>query len=618
MNVLQRLRTAFAAAAPVGSDAAAFAAAVRQSTEAKFGDYQANGCMAVAKKAGANPREVAADVVRRVDLAPLAGPPEVAGPGFLNVRLRDEWIAEELGRRLGDGALGVEPTTRPKTIVVDYSSPNVAKPMHVGHVRSTVIGESLSRILSAVGNRVIRDNHLGDWGSQFGMILLGWKQERDEAAFAADPVSELARLYRVVSGRIEGGEALEKKYKEVFALEAKGRQPDADALFNNLYDGSGLTRADVGRVVALGRETAEAARAETAKLHAGDPENRALWQTFMPHSLKALQAIYDRLGIHFDVQLGESFYDPMLADVVADLQAKGLAVESEGATVVFVEGSKVPFIVRKSDGAFNYGTTDLATIRYREQAWHPDQVLYVVDHRQGGHFKPLFAVARRWGCDTTDLQHVAFGTILGLDRKPFRTRQGNAVELESLLGEAVARALEVVQENSPELGPDEQAKVAEIVGLGAIKYADLSQNRLSDYVFDWDKMLAMNGNTATYLQYAYARNRSIFRKGGISPEEIRRTRPAISVDHPAERALGVRLLRLSETLELSAEELKPNILTDYLFDLANTYSTFFEQCPVLKAESPERRDSRLALCDLTARTLRFGLGLLGIDVVDRM
>jgi arginyl-tRNA synthetase len=457
-------------------------------------------------------------------------------------------------------------------VVVDLSSPNVAKPMHVGHIRSTVIGDSLARIFAALGHHVIRDNHLGDWGSQFGMILWGWKSARDDDAFKADPVTELARLYRLAQDRIQAGDT----------------------------------------------DVAEAARAETAKLHAGDAENRALWQQFMPHCLQALRKVYNRLDVHFDVELGESFYDPMLGSVVDDLIARGIAEESEGAIVVFTSETKTPFIIRKRDGAFNYGTSDLATIKYRTGTWSPAQILYVVDHRQGDHFKQLFAVARKWGYDQVDLEHVAFGTILGTDRRPFKTREGDVVGLESLLDEAVAEARKVVDANSPELDNDARARVSEIVGLGAIKYADLSQNRLSDYVFDWSKMLAMNGNTATYLQYAYARTQSIFRKGGFDPRTIREQMPDIVLSHPAERGLGVRILRLPEVLELAAAELKPNILTDYLFDLANAFSTFFEECPVLKAESAERRDSRLALCELTARTLKFGLGLLGIGVVDRM
>jgi arginyl-tRNA synthetase len=576
MSVLAHLRHRFAAATPEGGDPLAFASAVRPNTDPKFGDYQANGCMAVAKAQGKNPREVAAAVASAVDLAPLADAPEVAGPGFLNVRLRDDWIADELRRLVGDEKLGLTPPGDPRTVVVDYSSPNVAKPMHVGHIRSTVIGETLARIFSALGHKVIRDNHLGDWGSQFGMILWGWKNHRDEAYYSVDPVGELARLYRLAHSKIKAGDGEESK------------------------------------------AVADAARAETAKLHAGDPENRGLWEQFMPHCLRALGALYDRLGVTFDVHLGESFYDPMLAGVVADLESKGLAEPSQGATIVQTAAAKAPFLVRKSDGAFNYATTDLATIKYRKETWDPDLLLYVVDHRQGDHFKALFDVARRWGFDGMRMEHVAFGTILGKDKRPFKTRDGDVVGLESLLDEAVAEARKVVDENSPDLTPDERSRVAEIVGLGAIKYADLSQNRLSDYVFDWKKMMAMTGNTGAYLQYAYARIRSIFRKGDVDPDAIRASRPPIVLGTASERALGVALLRLPESLELAASELKPNILTDYLFALANAYSAFYEECPVLRAETHELKQSRLALADLTARTLRFGLGLLGIDVVERM
>ena len=572
MNLLQELRTIFGSAVPEGPDRAAFEKAVRPATDSKFGDYQANGCMALAKALGRKPRDLAQDLAGKVNLAPIAGPPEVAGPGFLNVRLNDAWIAATLHNLLADDRLGLTPPTRPKTVVIDFSSPNVAKPMHVGHLRSTVIGDSLARILAANGHQVIRDNHLGDWGSQFGMILWGWKNARDEANFATDPVGELARLYRLANDRIKAGES---------SIE-------------------------------------DAARVETAKLHAGDPENRTLWDQFMPHCLGALRAMYDRMGVRFDVQLGESFYNPRLADVVEDLQTKGLAVESEGAIVVFVEETEAPFIIRKRDGAFTYATTDLATIQYRFQNWNPDQMLYVVDHRQSDHFKQLFEVARKWGFTAADFEHIAFGTIMGQDGRPFKTKEGDNVGLESLLDEATAEALKVVEENSPHLDPEEQRRVAVVVGLGGIKYADLRQNRISDYTFDWQKMLAKNGNTATYLQYAYARIQSIFRKCETMSEAIREQCPTIALSHPAERALGVRLLRLPEVLELADTELKPNILTDYLFDLATALSTFYEECPVQRAESAERRDSRLAICDLTARTLKFGLGLLGIDVVDRM
>lgn len=572
MNVLERLRAMIGAAAPPEADRSAFEKAVRPAGDPRHGDYQANGCMALGKALGRPPRALAAELAGRLDLEPLAGPAEPAGPGFLNIRLHDRFIADQLGRMLADERLGLEPRPKPATVVVDFSSPNVAKPMHVGHLRSTIIGDSVARILTALGHRVIRDNHLGDWGSQFGMILWGWKTAHDQDRYASDPVGELARLYRLAQDRIKAGDS---------AVES-------------------------------------AARAETAKLHSGDPENRALWREFMPHALHALAAIYERLGVRFDVQLGESFYDDRLAGVVDDLTRTGLAVESEGAIVVFVEGTEAPFIVRKTDGAFTYATTDLATIAYRVGEWRPDQILYVVDHRQGDHFKQLFEVARKWGYREVELAHIAFGTILGPDRRPFKTRDGDVVGLESLLDEATARARLVIDENSPELDLAERNRVAEVVGTGAVKYADLSQNRISDYVFDWNKMMAMNGNTATYLQYAYARIQSIFRKGGASPEPLREHAPALVLSHPAERGLGVRLLRLPEVLELAAFDRKPNVLTDHLFDLANAFSTFFEGCPVLKADSPERRQSRLALCDLTARTLKNGLEMLGIDVVDRM
>jgi arginyl-tRNA synthetase len=618
MNILEYLRKAFATATPEGGDPAAFAAAVRPSGDPKFGDYQANGCMALAKQRGANPRAVAAEVAERVVLEPLAGTPEVAGPGFLNVRLHDAWMAAALAERARDPRLGIETPERTHTVVIDYSSPNVAKPMHVGHIRSTVIGDCLARVFAELGHRVIRDNHLGDWGSQFGMILWGWKYHRDEAAYAADPVGELARLYRLVSGRIAEGEALDQKYGKALALEDQGKSAEAEALWAKLAADEPRTRGEVRERINEARGVADAAREETARLHAGDAEARRLWHEFMPHCRRALEAIYERLGVRFDVELGESFYDPMLAGVVEDLESKGLAVASEGATVVFVDGAKAPMIVRKRDGAFNYATTDLATVRYRVETWDPDLILYVVDHRQGDHFKALFDVARRWGYDKPRYEHVAFGTILGPDRRPFKTRAGDTVGLESLLDEAVARARAVVDANSPELDEAERTRVSEIVGLGAIKYADLSQNRLSDYVFDWDKMMALNGNTATYMQYAYARVRSIFRKGGLDPEAFRATRPEVVLGQPSERTLGLLLLRWPETLEQTAIELKPNLLTDYLFGLANAFSGFFENCPVLKAPDEATRASRLALCDLTARTLEQGLRLLGIDVAERM
>ncbi len=572
MNLLEQIRSRFAAAAPEGADADAFAQSVRPSNDAKFGDYQANGCMALKKVLNQPPRTIAEGIAQAVDLKPIAPAPEVAGPGFLNIRICDDWLSAQLDGLLEDPQLGVPAPASTLTVVVDYSSPNVAKPMHVGHIRSTVIGDALANIYQALGHRVIRDNHLGDWGTQFGMILHGYKTIRDDATYQADPVGELARLYRAVSA---------------------------------------ATREDP--------QVAEAARVETSKLHAGDLENRRLWDEFMPHCLQVLDQIYQRLDVRFDTYHGESHYNAMLPEVVEALERTELAEPSEGATVVFTETSKAPFIVRKTDGAYTYATTDLATIQFRLHEYEPDLCLYVVDTRQGDHFRQLFEVAERWGkTGQARLVHVNFGTIMGPDRRPYKTRSGDVVGLESLLDDAVEAARRVVDEKSGDLPVEDRAQIAEVVGIGAIKYADLNQNRESDYVFDLDKFVALEGNTATYLQYAYARVQSIFRKGEVDPESIRRAHPAIYLTNPAERALALAILRFPETLQAVTLDFKPNVLTEFLFWLANHFSTFFLECPVLKADSPERKESRLALCDLTARVLERGLGLLGIRVLDRM
>ncbi len=618
MNVLEQLRARFAAATPEGGKAATFANAVRASADPKFGDYQANGCMPIAKTLKQTPRVVAESVAKTVDLEPIADAPEIAGPGFLNVRVRSEFIAAELAKLIDDPQLGLTEPKRVRSVVIDYSSPNVAKPMHVGHLRSTVIGEAISRILVALGHKVVRDNHLGDWGSQFGMILWGWKNHRDDAAYAEYPVGELARLYRLAQSKIKPGDDARKRYGKAIALDEQGKADEARTLFAQLAEGTDDTFETVARQIAEGRDVVDATRTETAKLHAGDFENRVLWDQFMPHCMAAIQTMYDRLDIKHDVHLGESFYDPMLKDVVADLEAKGIAVPSEGALVIYNEGFNSPLMIRKSDGAYNYGTTDMAKVKYCRDEFNADLLLYVVDHRQSDHFEQVFAAARKWDYANIEFNHVAFGTILGANKRPYKTRDGDVVGLESLLDEAVAAARRVVDENSSHLPESRRAEVAEIVGLGAIKYADLAQNRLSDYVFDMEKMVATTGNTGTYMQYAYARIQSIFRKGGFTPEAIRAARPPIALSNPAERDLGIRILRFPEILELAATEFKPNILTDYLYELASAYSTFYQECPVLKAESPERRDSRLALIDLTARTIQAGLNLLGIGVVDEM
>ncbi len=588
MNPLTFLQERFAEALRgLVEDPAPFVGLVKPVQDPRHGDYQANMAMPLSKVLGQKPRDVAARIVQRLDLGDVAEPPEIAGPGFINLRLRGGWLAGRVRQLAGDDRLGVAPTAVPRTLVIDFSSPNVAKPMHVGHLRSTIIGDALARLFRFLGHRVIADNHLGDWGTQLGMLLYGYKHFRDEAALRADPVREMARLYVHVRGLMTGDE-----------------------------DEAGA-----------GDPVAEACRRETAKLHAGDPENVRLWQEFMPWCLEELNRIYRRLDVHFDAVHGESFYNPMLPAVVRDLEAKGIARESEGALVCDGE-MPPPALVRKRDGAFTYTTTDLATVRYRVDEWHPDAMLYVVDARQALHFRNLFAVARRWGYTGVALEHISFGSVLGPDRKPIKTREGGAVELAALLDEAVERAGQAYErsraerqaqgEDVPELAGEERRALAEVVGLGAVKYADLSQNRTSDYVFAWDKMLAMDGNTATYMQYAYARIRSIFRKGGEDATALRTAPPAPALAHPAERALALQLVRFGEALDVAAAEYKSNAITSYLWDLAKSYSGFYQACPVLRAETPELRRGRLLLCDLTARTIRQGLELLGIRVVERM
>jgi arginyl-tRNA synthetase len=636
MNILQHIQTALAPALePFGAAAGAAAEQVRPAQNPQHGDYQINCAMSLAKSVGAKPRDVAGQIVGRLNLAPMVEKVDVAGPGFINLRLATDWLAAQVRELAGDERLGVVPVVRPRTVVIDYSSPNVAKPMHVGHIRSTIIGDALARLLRFLGHRVITDNHVGDWGTQFGMIILGYKRHGNPRAMAEDPIHELLRLYLLINGQCkpaEWAEALDKiqrlhgrgpdaEREAGRRLEELGREAkvvDEQALASDRTAALARIEFDLQRRVAEGKAAAEAARLETAKLHAGDPENRSLWQTFMPHCLAAMQPIYGRLDVAFDHVLGESFYDPMLPGIVDDLLGRGLAQESEGAVCIFRAGVEAPCIVRKRDGAYTYATTDLATIRYRAETFHPDVVLYVVDQRQGEHFKQLFDAAQRWGYDGIEFQHVAFGTIMGNDSRPFRTREGGTVGLEPLLDEAVERARRIVDENSPQLDEAARQAVAEAVGIGALKYADLSQNRTSDYVFSWDKMIAMQGNTATYLQYAYARVQSIFRTGGLDAAVLRRNPPTVTLGSTAERALAVLLIRLPEVLDQAAGDYRPNLITAHLYELAEAFSTFYNTCPVLKAESPAVRDSRLLLCDLTARTLRLGLGLLGIRTIDQM
>jgi arginyl-tRNA synthetase len=590
MNALallqQKLQEALTGLAP---EPVVYAAMLKPAQDARFGDYQANCAMSLAKPLGKPPREVAGAIVERLQLGEVLETPSIAGPGFINLTLRRDWLARQIQQMAGD-RLGVAPVATPRTFVIDYSSPNVAKPMHVGHLRSTIIGDALARLLRFLGHKVITDNHLGDWGTQFGILLYGYKHYLDAAAFKANPVAELARLY-------------------VYMRKLFRQSEDDDA--DNLSD-----------------PIQEACRQETAKLHAGDPENLRLWREFMPHCYAEIECIYQRLDVHFDHTHGESFYQPMLADVVRDLRERGIAQESNGAVVVFFDEKESPALIQKRDGAFTYTTTDLATIRYRIEQWHPDAILYFVDFRQGLHFKNLFEIARRWGYDKVQLEHVSFGSVLEPDGRPLAARRGTSVYLESLLDDAIAAAATVYEENRQklieqgkeviELSEEERCQLHEVVGLGAVKYSDLSQNRTSDYKFILSKMVAMDGNTATYMQYAYARNRAILRKAKVDEESLRKNPPSVSLVRPEERNLAVQLLRFEEALAVAATEYKPSAITSYLWDLAKTFSTFYDRCKVLEAETPELRQSRLLLCDLTARVIQRGLDLLGIRTVERM
>jgi arginyl-tRNA synthetase len=661
MNVLAELRRRFAGALQgiVQDDGIVkeLAAMVLPSQDTKFGDYQANLAMPLGKRLGKPPREVAGQVVSNLQVADICEPPEIAGPGFINLRIKGDFLTRQLKRALDDRErLGVAAVAHPKTYVLDYSSPNVAKPMHVGHIRSTVIGDALYRVLEFLGHRTISDNHIGDWGTQFGMIIYGWKHFGNEKAFAKAPVTELTRLYRLVNTLVEyftskneTAPALRRRIGElesrVAQIELAPRpknpadekkqakrlqqaQAELDAARTELVELEAKlveteADSDFAALIKSHANIGEAVLAETAALHAGDPTNRALWERFLPPCLAEINETYRRLDVRFDHALGESFYEDALAGVVNDLKQKGLAKPSEGAMCVFLEGFEAPFIVQKQDGAFLYATTDLATIQYRMREWKPDAILYVVDHRQSLHFAELFATARLWGYENVELEHISFGTVLGEDGRPFKTRSGSSVGLSGLLDEAVDRAYAIVCENDdarpePLLSDEERRIVADRVGIGAIKYADLAHNRTSDYKFSYDKMLAMNGNTAAYMQYSYARVRSIFDKGGVDDDKLRAGGARISLDHPAERALALSLLQFSEALDRVVIDYRPNLLTDYLFDLASKYAAFFENCPVLRADTDELRTSRLLLCDLTARTIRSGLELLGIQVVERM
>ena len=649
MNLLAELRSRLRSALVSFTDAPdAYVEMLKPTTDSKFGDFQANCAMPLAKQHQRPPREFAADLVARLDVADLCDPPEIAGPGFINLRVKTDRLADETAKLCRDPRLGVAPVAVPRTYIVDFSSPNVAKPMHVGHLRSTVIGHALYRVLKFLGHTVLSDNHVGDWGTQFGMIIYGYKHFRDEAAYARTPVAELARLYRLVnqlsdyhemSARLpELGQQLPLAEQALAAAKSvlASTPEDKDAARNVKRQEQALTavRDEIDsarkKIAAVDDEPAlkslagahpqiaELARRETARLHAGDEENKRLWDEFVPQCLAALESVYQRFGIKFDMTLGESWYNPMLAGIVEELKRKQLAVESDGATCVFIEGNSAPFIVQKADGAFTYATTDLATIRHRVETLHADASLYVVDSRQGEHFQLLFATARKLGYDQTEFRHVSFGTVLGDDRRPFKTRSGDTVGLESLLDEAIENARKIVDENSPNLSDDERARVSEMVGLGAIIYVDLHHNRDSDYVFSWDKMLATTGDTATYIQYAYARVNGILRKGEVDVDVLRQGGAPILLGTPAERVLALQLNAFAQAVSDVAVDYRPNLLTQYLFETATAFAQFFDKCVVLKEPDAAVRTSRLLLCDATARVLKQGLNLLGIGVAEKM
>jgi len=585
----QKIESALQAAVRAVLPDADVSAVLVRPCDPKFGDYQSNALMSLAKTRKLNPRQLATDVLAKLDVSDVCEKVEIAGAGFLNFRLKHSVLVESLQSAARGEHLFFAKAASPKTVVIDFSSPNVAKPMHVGHIRSTGIGDALQRTLRLLGHRVISDNHIGDWGTQFGKLLLGWKQILDRPALERDAIAELEHLYKVINAECDANPA-----------------------------------------------RLEAAKSELVKLQAGDTENIAIWKEMIRLSQIQFDTIYARLGVKFDFALGESFYNPWLGEVVADLLARGIARESEGAVGVFSDGSLPPkedpflvnrdgewvadpALVRKSDGGFNYTTTDLATVDYRLKTWSPQEIIYVVDDRQSGHFKKLFLIFGRWKPDAakTKLVHVGFGKIMGEDGKPFKTRSGDTVKLGDLLDEAEERAYKIVSEKSAELPEAQRKEIARVIGLGAVKYADLLPNRQSDYIFSWDKMLALQGNTAPYLVYAYARIKSIFRKAAET-FNIQHSTPNIYLSAPEELTLAKHLLNFGITLEAVAEELRPNYLCNYLFELAGKFTSFYENCPVLKADDAATRDSRLALCDLTARVLKQGLETLGIETVEQM
>src|SRR3982075_1448379 len=538
-------------------------------TDARFGDYQTNAALILGKQRGEKPRDVADKILAHLDVGNISEIPTVAGAGFINFTLRPDAVAKKAAETLQDERLGVARSTSPRRIVIDFGSPNVAKPMHVGHIRSIVLGDALARVATFLGHEVIRDNHIGDWGTQFGMVIWGWKNLLDRQSLERDPITELVRIYKETNERSATDPAVR-----------------------------------------------ESARQELVKLQAGDPENLSIWKETVDLSLKEFERVYQLLDIHYDIQRGESFYNDRLPAIVDRPLKSGVAEISEGAVCVFFRDSPEltdkPAIIRKKDGGFNYATTDVATVDYRVNDLKADTIWYVVGAPQILHFKQIFALARREG-STADFRHITFGSILGEDRKLMKTRSGENVPLRDLLDEAMQRARKIVDEKNPDLSDADKIDIAQKIGIGAVKYYDLSQYRMTDYIFSWDRMLSLQGNTAPYLQNAYVRVRSIFRKAGIDAPKIDK----LTLKEAAEINLAKRLVQFAEIIPQVLNDFRPNVLANYLFELANSFHAFYEACPVLKSEEPVR-GSRLALSDLTGRVLQRGLDLLGIKVPEKM
>ncbi|MFQ1047839.1 arginine--tRNA ligase [Avibacterium paragallinarum] len=552
-------------------------ALVRQSNKPQFGDYQANGIMAAAKKLGLNPREFAQKVLEHLDLSPIAEKIEIAGPGFINIFLSPTWLADNVQTALKDDHLGIH-TDKKETIVADYSSPNVAKEMHVGHLRSTIIGDAVVRTLEFLGHNVIRANHVGDWGTQFGMLIAYLEKMENEHASEME-LSDLEAFYRAAKEHYDNDEAF-----------------------------------------------AEKARGYVVKLQSGDEYCRAMWKKLVDITMQQNQRNYDRLNVTLTEKdvMGESLYNPMLPAIVEDLKAQGLAVEDDGALVVYLDefknkdGDPMGVIVQKKDGGFLYTTTDIAAAKYRYETLKADRVLVFSDTRQSQHMQQAWLITRKAGYvpESFQLEHKNFGMMLGKDGKPFKTRSGGTVKLADLLDEAIERADKLISEKSTTLSPEEKAAVVEAVGIGSVKYADLSKNRTTDYVFDWDNMLSFEGNTAPYMQYAYTRIRSIFNKAGISPAQL--ADAPIKVVDEKERTLAIKLLQFEEAIQQVAKEGSPHILCAYLYELAGVFSSFYEHCPILNNEDESIKLSRLKLALLTEKTLKQGLDLLGIKTVEKM